>query len=93
MASDPQRPFIRRGAAQPAVVTRRPTTAELVAANRGPGFVAIAARTLLGLLALLLVLFVLFLIATAIEGNDPMPTAPWATPSAPSVTPAPLRDQ
>jgi hypothetical protein len=93
MASDPQRPFIRRGSAHPGIVSRPPTTAELVAANRGPGFVAIAARTLLGLLALLLVLFLLFLLATAIEGNGPKPTAPWATSAAPAVTPAPLGAQ
>lgn len=70
--------------------TRQPTTAQLVEANRGPGLATIALRTLLGVLAVLLVLFVLFLLATAIEGDDAVPPAPWAEQSAPAVSPGPL---
>ncbi|MBA2349796.1 MAG: hypothetical protein H0V81_16065 [Solirubrobacterales bacterium] len=89
MASDPHRPFIA-GPGNSAARTRQPTTAELVQANRGPGFGAVVVRTLLGFAALLLVLFVLFLAATAIEGDGPIAPAPWAERSAPSVAPGPL---
>ncbi len=90
MARDQHRPFVTGSQGAAAVRTPQPTTAQLVEANRGPGFAAIVVRTLLGVAAVLLVLFVLFLVATAIEGDDPGPAAPWAERSAPSVLPAPL---
>ncbi len=93
MAPDSHRPFITDAPHGAAAHTRQPTTAQLVEANRGPGLPAIALRTLLGMLAVLLVLFVLFLVATAIEGDDTIPPAPWAEQSAPSVVPEPLGAQ
>lgn len=86
MAPDSHRPFIT-AQGSPAAHTRQPTTAQLVEANRGPGLATIILRTLLGVVAFLLVLFVVFLAATAIEGDDAVPPAPWAEPSAPSVAP------
>ena len=90
MARDPHRPFLTATPDGAAAHTRQPTTAQLVEANRGPGLATIAFRTLLGILAVLLVLFLLFLVATAIEGDDAIPPAPWAEQSAPSVTPGTL---
>ncbi len=90
MARDQNRPFISSQQSVAGVRARQPTTAELVEANRGPGIVAIAFRTLIGIAAFLLVLFVLFLVATAIQGDDTIPPAPWAQQSAPAVTPGPL---
>lgn len=90
MPSDPPRAFVHSRRSEPALPSRKPTTAEMVEANRGPGLVSIAGRTLLGIVAVAAVLLVLFLVATAIEGDDSIAPAPWAEQSAPAVTPGPL---
>lgn len=77
----------------PAPPRRIRSTQEMLAERSGPGTVAVVGRTLLGLLALLLVLGAVLLVAVALEPDGEPARAPWASPSAPEVAPAPLEAQ
>jgi hypothetical protein len=77
----------------PAPQRRIRSTQEMLAEDPRPGTATIIGRTLLGLLALLLVLGAMFLVAAALEPDTEPARAPWASPSAPEVTPAPLEAQ
>jgi len=76
----------------PAPQRRIRSTQEMLAEDPRPGTATIVARTLLGLLALVLVLGALLLVAMALD-PETEERAPWASPSAPEVTPPPLEAQ
>jgi len=84
------RPLDRRGRAPQ---RRIRSTQEMLAEDPRPGTATIVARTLLGLLALLLLLGALLLVAMALDPDGEPVQAPWASPSAPDVAPAPLEAQ
>ena len=77
----------------PAPKRKKRTTQDMIAENKGPGLVVSALRTLMGLAIALVILAAIWFGAAAIEGDDPAPTAPWNSESAPSVAPSALGDQ
>ena len=83
-APDPDAPVQKR---------KKRTTQDMIEENKGPGVVVGALRTLAGLAIALAIGAVIFFGASAIEGDDPSPRAPWTSSSAPEVTPEPLVDQ
>jgi len=76
----------------PAPPRRIRSTQEMLAERSGPGTATIVGRALLGLLAVALLLGALLLGAMALD-PDTAERAPWASPSAPDVAPAPLERQ
>jgi hypothetical protein len=77
----------------PAPQRRIRSTQEMLAEDPRPGTATIIGRTLLGLLALLLLLGAILLVAMALDPDSEPDRAPWASPSAPEVAPAPLERQ
>jgi hypothetical protein len=68
------------------------STQQMLEENRGPGTIQIVRTALLAVLVLVAILAVLFVIGLAFDTDD-RPSAPWAAPNAPAVTPLPINGQ
>lgn len=69
------------------------STQDMLDERKGHGLVGSLARFVVGLAIACVLLAGIFFGASALEGKDKTPVAPWAQKGAPNVTPDPLADQ
>ena len=77
----------------PKQMRKKRTTQDMLDENKGPGLLVTAGRTLLGFAIAAAILVGIFFAASAIEGDEREPLAPWNDRGAPQVAPATLADQ